>query len=184
MRKTVFLDRDGVINVPAAEHDYIKSWAEFAFLPGVPAAIRALNEAGYLVLVVTNQRGVARGLMSLAAVDEIHRRMCQALEEIGARIDGIYVCPHEAGRCSCRKPDIGLFLQAERDFAIDKADSWMVGDSGSDAAAGARYGVRAIQTTDLPAAVRTILEASPRSCKLRSPQRENNVHVRNEGEIL
>lgn len=158
LHKVVFLDRDGVINVQAAEHEYIKSWEEFVFLPGVPEAIGVLNRAGYLVLVVTNQRGVARGMMSLADVDEIHRKMCLALEKAGAKIDKVYVCPHDIGQCSCRKPDIGLFLQAEQDYDIDKKKSWMVGDSRSDVEAGMRYGVRSILSNSLIDAANQIID--------------------------
>lgn len=158
MHKTVFLDRDGVINEKAPEHDYIKTWPEFCFLQGVPEAIRRLNEAGYLVLVVTNQRGVAREMMTLSDVDELHRRMCHALKQMGVVIDGIYVCPHDIGQCHCRKPDIGLFLQAGHDFAVDKARSWMVGDSDSDVEAGRRYGVKTIKTVSLSEAAAMILE--------------------------
>ena len=156
------MDRDGVINERAAPHQYITRREDFRFLPGVPGAIRALNEAGYLVLIVTNQRGVARGMTTMEAVDDIHRRMGEALEEEGAHIDGIYVCPHDYGQCTCRKPEIGLFLQAERDFPIDKAASWMVGDSDTDVEAGRRYGVRTILTTDLPSAVERILDSGRR----------------------
>jgi D-glycero-D-manno-heptose 1,7-bisphosphate phosphatase len=81
-----FLDRDGVINKSAQEGDYITSWAEFEFLPGVPAALRALRDAGYRLIVVTNQRGIARGVMSQAAVDMIHERMSIALAEVGASV--------------------------------------------------------------------------------------------------
>ena len=157
MYKAVFLDRDGLINRQAPEHDYIKSWAEFEFLPGVAESIHKLNEAGYLVLVVTNQRGVARGMMSMAAVDEIHKAMRRELDMAGAHIEKVYVCPHEEGKCNCRKPDIGLFLQAEQDFEIDKQHSWMIGDSDSDVEAGRRYGVRTIKTVSLPFAARQIL---------------------------
>lgn len=158
MAKAVFLDRDGLINVQAAEHCYIKSWGEFRFLPGVPEAAALLTQAGYLLFVVTNQRGVARGLVTLAQIEEIHRNMRAAFARYGARIDGVYVCPHESGTCSCRKPEIGLFLQAERDFEIDKPNSWMVGDSDSDVEAGRKYGVRTIKTTQLAKAVAGILE--------------------------
>lgn len=159
MHKAVFLDRDGLINVQAPPHQYITRWEEFRFLPGVPEAIRRLNEAGYLVLIVSNQRGVARGMMTMEAVEDIHRHMCAALAKAGAHIDGIYVCPHNEGECHCRKPEIGLFLQAERDFPIDKSQSWMVGDSDTDTEAGRRYGVRTIKTTSLPEAVKEILES-------------------------
>lgn len=156
--KAVFLDRDGIINRQAPEHDYIKSWDEFEFLPGVSEAIRRLNDAGYLVLVVTNQRGIARGMMTMEAVNTIHERMCQKLAESGAVIRKVYVCPHESGTCTCRKPDIGLFLQAEDDFDIDKKKSWMVGDSDSDVKAGQRYEIRTIKTDCLASSVEKILK--------------------------
>lgn len=158
--KAVFLDRDGIINRQAPAHDYIKSWKEFCFLPGVPEAIRRLNEAGYLVLIVTNQRGVARGMMTMDDVKNIHEKMCQELAKAGAHVEGIYVCPHENGTCTCRKPEIGLFLQAEQEFDIDKSQSWMVGDSYSDVEAGQRYGVRTIQTRNLSKTVSRLLDVS------------------------
>jgi len=157
LRKAVFLDRDGVINRKAVEHDYIKSCAEFHLLPGAGEAIGRLNKAGFLVIVVTNQQGVAKGMMSLAEVDSIHSHMRGELSKRGAHIDGIYVCPHRNGTCTCRKPDIGLFLQAERDFKIDRGRSWMIGDSDSDVEAGRRFGVRTIRTEDLAQAVVRIL---------------------------
>lgn len=146
--RIVFLDRDGVINRKAPPHEYVKSWAEFEFLPGVPEAIRRLNQGGYTVLVVTNQRGIARGMMSREDVDRLHRHMCLELEAAGAHIGGIFVCPHETGTCGCRKPEVGLFLQAERRYRVDKCKSWTVGDSGSDILAGRRYGVRTILIGD------------------------------------
>lgn len=130
-------------------------------MPNVPQAVKRLNDAGYLVLIVTNQRGVARGMMSADDVEEVHQHMCAVLKKSGAHIDGIYVCPHEEGTCTCRKPNIGLFLQAERDYGIDKALSWMIGDSDSDAEAGRRYGVRTIKTNRLMDAVRYIMLYSP-----------------------
>lgn len=160
MVKAVFLDRDGLINQQAPEHDYIKRWEDFRFLPGVLEAVRNLNAAGYLALVVTNQRGVARGIMTMESLHDIHRHMCAAFAEHGAKISGVYTCPHAEGTCCCRKPDIGLFLQAERAFDIDKAHSWMVGDSDSDVEAGRRYGVRAIKTKSLMDAAGQILEES------------------------
>lgn len=144
MGKTVFLDRDGVINACAKAHDYIKTWNEFRFLDGAAEGIRALNQAGYQIVVVTNQRGVARGLMSRDTLDNIHVRMCSALGERGVYINAVFVCPHNEGECSCRKPKTGLFLQAEQMLSIDKETSWMIGDSDSDMVAGARYGVRTI----------------------------------------
>lgn len=142
--KTIFLDRDGVINLKALEGEYIKSWKEFHFLRGVIDAIRLLNENNYRVIIITNQRGIARHLMTMQDLHVIHSSMEEVLQRHGAHIDGIYVCPHEKGTCHCRKPDIGLFLQAEQDFPIDKSKSWMIGDSKSDIEAGRNYGIRTI----------------------------------------
>lgn len=158
MHKAMFLDRDGLINKSAPLHEYIQSWEQFEFLPNVQQAIRKLNDAGYFVIIVTNQRGVARGLMTLEDVSEIHKQMCSELDKAGAHIDGIYVCPHENGTCNCRKPDTGLLLMAEQDFDIDKAYSWLIGDSETDRQAALKYGIRAIVTTDLLSAVNQILE--------------------------
>ncbi|MPN19649.1 D-glycero-beta-D-manno-heptose-1,7-bisphosphate 7-phosphatase [bioreactor metagenome] len=144
MSKTVFLDRDGVINEPAAPHEYIRRWEDFHFIPGSIEAIRALHEDGYQVIVVTNQRGIARGMFTQATLDNLHQKLQDALKEHQTYLDQIYVCPHNDNECTCRKPQIGLFLAAEREFAIDKAHSWMIGDSLTDIQAGQRYGIRTI----------------------------------------
>lgn len=140
--KIAFLDRDGVINEKAPPHDYIKSWAEFRFKPGAIEGIKLLNEAGYKVVIVTNQRGIARGMMAEEMLNEIHQNMIEVLKTHGAVIDAIFYCPHENGTCTCRKPDIGLFLQAEKNFMIDKSRSFIIGDSQSDIEAGKRYGIK------------------------------------------
>lgn len=147
--KTVFLDRDGVINVKAPEGDYIKSWSEFHFLPGAIEAIRLLNDHDWHVVIITNQRGIARHLMTMHDLNRIHFSLKEELQNHGAHVDGIYVCPHEKGTCHCRKPDIGLFLQAEQDFPVDKSKSWMIGDSQSDIEAGRNYGIRTISVVNL-----------------------------------
>jgi D-glycero-D-manno-heptose 1,7-bisphosphate phosphatase len=145
VRWTVFLDRDGVLNRKAPDGDYVKSWDEFAWLPGAREAVHLLNIAGALAVVVTNQRGVARGLMRADDVISIHRRMQDELRQLGARLDGIYFCPHETGQCRCRKPEIGLFLQARSDFPeIDFSRSFMVGDSLADMEAAYRIGARPV----------------------------------------
>ena len=147
--KTVFLDRDGVINVKAPEGDYIKSWSEFHFLPGAIEAIRLLNDHNWHVVIITNQRGIARQLMTMHDLNRIHFFLEEELQNHGAHVDGIYVCPHEKGTCHCRKPDIGLFMQAEQDFPVDKSKSWMIGDSQSDIEAGRNYGIRTISVVNL-----------------------------------
>jgi D-glycero-D-manno-heptose 1,7-bisphosphate phosphatase len=142
---TVFLDRDGTINVKMPEGRYVERWEDFAFLPGAKAAIRRLNEAGLRVIVVTNQRGIALGRLSEADLAEIHRLMSAELAAAGARVDAIYHCPHDHGECDCRKPGTGMFLQAQVDYpGITFEDSAVVGDSLSDMQAGARLGCRTI----------------------------------------
>lgn len=150
LHKIVFLDRDGVINKQAPVHDYIKTSFEFQMLPRAADAVKLLKQAGFLVVVVTNQRGIAQGIMSESDLDAIHRKMRKILADSGTMIDGIYVCPHEAGTCNCRKPEIGLFIMAENDLGkVDKLSSWMVGDGESDIEAGRRYGVSTILITDI-----------------------------------
>ncbi len=139
---TIFLDRDGVINRKRAD-DYVKHWGEFEFLPGVKEALQILTEKNYRLIVVTNQRGIARGWMSEADVQEVHAQM---LAEIApARIAAIYCCPHDKDQCDCRKPKTGMFRQAQHDFPdIEFARSVLIGDSLSDMAAGANLGCRNI----------------------------------------
>ncbi len=142
--KIIFLDRDGVINKKAPEHDYIKKWEEFKFLPNVDTAIKLFNEAGFKVILITNQRGIARGIMSMDDLHIIHKKMCKELALKKAKIDDIFVCPHDIGQCTCRKPQIGLFLQAEQKYQVDKEKSYMIGDSKTDIKAGKKYGVKTI----------------------------------------
>ena len=157
MNKAVFLDRDGVIN-RKLENDYVKSWDEFQFLPGVIEAIKAINEKGYLVIVVTNQRGIAKGLMTEKDLEEIHRRMLKELKKHGARIDDIFYCPHDiSDDCNCRKPKPGLLIQAQKKWNIDFAQSFIIGDSNSDLEAGRQVGCRGILTTKLSKAVELLL---------------------------
>jgi histidinol-phosphate phosphatase family protein len=141
---TVFIDRDGVIN-RKRDDDYVKSWAEFEFLPKAKEALALLSRSGYRVIIVTNQRGIARGLMTAADLSDIHRRMQDELAEAGALITAIYHCPHDSGECTCRKPETGLFLQAQRDFPdVDFSRSILIGDSTSDMQAGDLLGCRNI----------------------------------------
>ena len=158
MPKAVFLDRDGVINQCAAPHHYIAEWKDFIFLPGVEQALKKLRDAGFQLIMISNQRGIARGMFTFDQVNELHGHMQSYLRSVNAQLDGIYICPHNEGECNCRKPNIGLFLQAEQDFRIDKRHSWMVGDTATDIEAGRRYGVRTIFTTSLSDAAKQILD--------------------------
>jgi len=129
----VFLDRDGVINRKAPESQYIWQWNQFHLLKRADEAIALLNRLGMRVIVVTNQRGVYRGLYTVDEVHEFHARLQQELGRLGGHIDAFYVCPHGGGDCDCRKPKTGLIDQAFRDFpTANKANSLLIGDSLSD----------------------------------------------------
>jgi D-glycero-D-manno-heptose 1,7-bisphosphate phosphatase len=143
--QTVFLDRDGVLNEKMPEGQYVTCWEQFRILPGVPGALLRLNQAGLRTIVVTNQRGIARGLYSLADLDAIHSRFQQELERAGARIDAIFLCPHDKEACNCRKPLPGLFDQAVARFPdITAATSVMIGDSWVDMEFGHRLGMATV----------------------------------------
>jgi len=143
---TAFLDRDGTINRRAPDGQYIGTPGEVELLPNAGQAIRRLNEAGLQVVLVSNQRGVARGLLSMDDVTAVNSRLEALLRAAGAHIDAVYVCPHEKKTCRCRKPLPGLIeLAARNDPAIELSTSIMIGDSESDVAAGIAAGIATIR---------------------------------------
>jgi D-glycero-D-manno-heptose 1,7-bisphosphate phosphatase len=144
MNKAAFLDRDGVINQKApTEDEYITRWEEMQILPGVAEAIALLSGAGFHVIVVSNQRCVAKGMLTTRELDAIHHRMCSELAAMGGKIDGVYYCPHEEQPpCGCRKPEPGMLFAAAGEHQIDLSSSWMIGDSEKDVEAGKRAGCR------------------------------------------
>jgi D-glycero-D-manno-heptose 1,7-bisphosphate phosphatase len=147
----VFLDRDGTINRKPAGGDYVKRWEEFAFLPGAVGAIGELSRAGFRVIVVTNQRGIALGRMRREDVDDIHRRMLDAIAAEGGHVDSVLVCPHGHDECGCRKPRPGLMLRAARERGpIDFSRAAIVGDSLSDVQAGAALDMTTVLVADAP----------------------------------
>lgn len=143
--RTIFLDRDGILNEKMPEGQYVTRWQDFHVLPGVPQAVRRLNDAGLRVIVVSNQRGIARGLYTAADVEAIHTEFQRLLNGAGARVDAFFICPHDQGQCICRKPLPGLFEQAAAQFpGITVATSAMIGDSLSDIEFGRRLGMTTV----------------------------------------
>jgi D-glycero-D-manno-heptose 1,7-bisphosphate phosphatase len=141
-RGCVFLDRDGVINERPSAASYIGSWEEIRLIPTIVDWIRLFNFLGYLVVVVTNQRGVALGLTSREAVETIHEKIIEHVAAQGARIDHVLYCPHEENTCNCRKPKPGLLLEAQARWGIDFSRSILIGDSDRDRALAQSVGLR------------------------------------------
>jgi D-glycero-D-manno-heptose 1,7-bisphosphate phosphatase len=148
-RPAVFIDRDGTIN---EQMGYINHLKRFVILPGVPEAIRLLNEQGLLAVIVSNQSGVARGYFPVRVVHEVHAFLEEALRGKGALLDGIFFCPHHprgivpeyARACDCRKPATGLIHQACEALDIDMSGSYMIGDRHLDIELAHRCGIRGI----------------------------------------
>lgn len=144
--RAVFLDRDGVINV---DRHYLHRIEQFEFIAGVPQALHRLQQAGWKLVVVTNQSGIARGLYTEDAYQQLTRHMLALLADADVTLDAVLHCPHlpegtvprYRSTCECRKPAPGMLLQAARELSLDLARSVMVGDKGSDLQAGRSAGV-------------------------------------------
>jgi len=139
---TLFLDRDGVINVKL-DGRYVQNGDEFKFMPGAETAIAKLSKIFNRILIVTNQQGIAKGIMSAEDLNVLHQYMLQQLKVRGGIIEKIYYCPHLAAEnCSCRKPNPGMIQQAILDFPnIKIEDSYLIGDSDTDIMAGEKMGL-------------------------------------------
>lgn len=156
-QKCVFLDRDGTLNRYVG---FLRNINELELLPGVAEAVRKINESGYLAIVVTNQPVIARGEVTVPELRLIHDKLETLLGQEGAYIDGLYYCPHHPHKgyegeipelkfdCECRKPKAGMLHQAAKDFNIDLAASYMVGDSDSDVQCGIQGGCRSVLLTE------------------------------------
>lgn len=156
-QKAVFLDRDGTLNRYVG---FLRTTEELELLEGAAEAVRRINRSGYLTIVVTNQPVIARGEVTWEQLDEIHRKLETLLGEHGAYLDDIFICPHHpekgfAGErpeykidCNCRKPKPGLLLQAAEKYNIDLSESWMMGDSPRDIAAGQAVGCRTMRISE------------------------------------
>jgi len=159
MVRAVFLDRDGVINRKVPEGHYVTRWAQVELLPGGAEAVKRIHEAGFLVVVVTNQRAVAKGLVSEVGLEFLHLRMWQELFRGERGFDAVYYCPHDNdSSCGCRKPQPGMLLAAAQDRGIDLAASWMIGDSESDVLAGRRAGCKTIRISSPDARPPTVAD--------------------------
>ncbi|HUR54035.1 MAG TPA: D-glycero-beta-D-manno-heptose 1,7-bisphosphate 7-phosphatase [Gemmataceae bacterium] len=149
LRPAVFLDRDGVI---IEDSHFVASAQEVRMIPGAADAIAALNAAGWVVVVVTNQSGVARGFFGEDTVEAVHAHIVEKLAERGARVDAFHYCPHHPdgevevfrADCDCRKPKPGMLRRAAEALGIDLSKSWMVGDRPTDLQAGAAVGCRTV----------------------------------------
>ena len=136
--KAVFLDRDGTVN---EEVNYLSDIEQVNILPRTAKAIKLLNEQGFLIIIITNQSGVARGYFSIQKLEDLHNHMKNELLREGAKIDDIYYCPHLPNDgCNCRKPRTGLMERAKDAFEIDFTSSYMVGDKLIDLETGKRAG--------------------------------------------
>lgn len=144
-RRAIFLDRDGTL---IENLDYLSDPAGVRVLPGVPDALVRLREAGYLLVIATNQSGIGRGFLSREEYEAVNRATLAAL---GVGFDGIYVCPHAPEEnCSCRKPAPGLLLRAAAELDVELSGSYMIGDRESDVGAGLNAGCRAILLSSTP----------------------------------
>lgn len=124
-RPAVFLDRDGTINV---DYGYVYQPEKLEFIPGSIEGMKLLQSQGFLLIIVTNQSGIARGYFTEEQMNRFHKVMAEKLDSYGVKIDGIYFCPHLEG-CNCRKPGVDLYYRAKRDFNIDFSRSYVIGDN-------------------------------------------------------
>ncbi|MFX1316551.1 MAG: D-glycero-beta-D-manno-heptose 1,7-bisphosphate 7-phosphatase [Promethearchaeota archaeon] len=127
--RAIFLDRDGVIN---KEVNYLSTPNRFEFIPGSIEALKILKQKGFLLIVITNQAGIARGLFSEETLNQIHKKMKRILKQNGVYLDDLFYCPHHpdfTGVCDCRKPNPGMILEAQKKYNIDLQASFMVGDT-------------------------------------------------------
>jgi D-glycero-D-manno-heptose 1,7-bisphosphate phosphatase len=142
--RTVFLDRDGTLNVKAAEGEYVRSPAELILLPGAAKAVAAMNAASMRTILVTNQRWLSEESADPGRYSAVHARLEQLLACEGAWLDAAYYCPHAMGMCDCRKPSAGMLLRAAREHSFDLAEAVIVGDSDTDLMAGRSAGTATI----------------------------------------
>lgn len=178
MKRAIFLDRDGTLN---KDSGYVHRKEDWIWLPGVLQALRRFRAAGYLLVVVSNQSGLARGMFTQKDLAALEAWVTTQMAEKNVGIDAWYYCPHLpeiTGPCSCRKPEPGLLLQAARDLDIDLARSWMVGDSLRDVQAGLAAGCQCVlvgpagreRAQSLPAGVITVVHLPAAEAHILGPE--------------
>ena len=149
--RCIFFDRDGIVNTSPGP-GYVEKVEDFHIQPSFLEAAAVARDHGYGIAIATNQRGVARGVMSKQALDAIHDKLIALLQSHGISLLGIYCCTHERNTCTCRKPQPGLLLQASKEHDIDLSQSWMIGDNETDIEAGRRAHCRTILVNPSPPA--------------------------------
>lgn len=160
-RAAVFLDRDGTLNTRPPKHEYVRSPDRFAWLPGAADGAAGLARAGYVLAIVSNQRGVARGLVSRTTLEEIEAIIQRELAERGCQAEAFRYCPHEPDEgCRCRKPAPGMIVELADELGLDLARSWMIGDSEDDVLAGEAAGCRTALIGRMPSRSEPDLVAS------------------------
>lgn len=146
-KKAIFLDRDGVIN--KKREDYVKSISELDIFQDVGECILRLKEMGFLIIVITNQSVINRGIITIKELEKIHSRIQKFLQEKNCSIDKFYFCPHRPDEnCECRKPKSGLLIQAINELSINASESWMIGDCLTDIQAGEKVGCKTALIND------------------------------------
>jgi len=160
LNRAIFLDRDGVINLDRP--DYVKSVSELKIIDGVFDAIKKLNDANFMVIIISNQSAINRGKTTRKNVEEINELILRKCKENSCKIDAIYFCPHRPDEnCDCRKPKPGLILKAISEHKIDLNSSWLIGDKETDILAGRATGCKTIRIAtngSLRLAVEELLE--------------------------
>lgn len=164
LHKAIFLDRDGTLNSDEG-HYYIYRPEDVVFNPGVLEGLKRLKEAGYLLFIVTNQGGIAKGIYTHEDVRKVHDYMCSEFAKYGISIDKIYYCPHHESikSCVCRKPSPYMINLAIEEFQVDRKESWLIGDGSRDIKAAEAAGIKSIKihkNQDLTPAIERILGAS------------------------
>lgn len=144
LRKAIFFDRDGVLN--KEKKDYVKTISELEIFPSIVEPIKKFNKKGFLIVVITNQSAINRGLTTEQNVSDIHAQIQEFLKKNGAHIDSFYYCPHKPDEsCMCRKPKPGLILKAANDLKINLKTSWLIGDNETDIQAATAAGCKSFK---------------------------------------